>query len=150
MKAPKNNKQAILNVSMRCFTFIILAWMLYAAWHERYGPFMFFEQMDPPAADPHRSRHLRDAYFLIYGGLGVLLGSIASIGVEVRHSLVTVTLGACVFFVMRYRGLPQFLNPHSEEGYFGGPALLLSALATMTLYFFIRRILPARGQLPTQ
>ena len=129
---------------MRCLGFIVIAWVVYVVWHERFGRFMFFEQMDPPAADPHRTLHLRDAYFLIYGVLGILLGFISAIGADLRYALFTATLGAVVFFVARYRGIPEFFNPLSEEGYFGGPALVLSAVSSMALLFIIRWLLPLR------
>lgn len=144
MNTPKNNMQAIFNVSMRCLGFIVVAWVVYVAWHERFGRFMFFEQMDPPAADPHRTMHLRNAYSLIYGVLGILLGFISAIGADLRYALITATLGAVVFFVVRYRGIPEFFNPHSEEGYFGGPALLLSAASSIALLFIIRWVLLLR------
>jgi len=141
MKTPPNIRQAFFSICKRCLLFIILAWLVYAAWHQHFGPFMFFEQMDPPGADPHRTQHLRDAYFLVYGSLGVLLGVVSSTGADMRSALITTTLGTFVFFVVRYRGIPEFFDPHSEEGYFGGPALLLSATTSTALVSVLRRVI---------
>jgi hypothetical protein len=140
-------KSPAISAVLRSLLFLLLGGMLYAQWHERIGRFAFFEQLDPPGADPHRTRHLRDIYILVYGSLGLLLGVIAAVGAHLRQAVATVLMAAVAFLVLRYRGLPELFNPSSEEGFYGAPTILLCATAVVGVVG-VRRFSLARRRAP--
>lgn len=121
----------------RVVIFLVVGMVIFINWHDRVGRFAFFEIMDPPSADPHRTRHLRDAYYLIYSILGFVLGVVSGYRERFMRAMLTVLLGAGIWMVGRYQGMPELLNPLSEEGYYGIRALLLVAVLTVQLLRFI-------------
>lgn len=134
MKAPFSFR----SVAVRLVAFVVLAYIVYVSWHERFGRFMFFEEMDPPAADPHRTEHLRNAYYLIYGILGVILGFAASLRARLPEAIITIVIGIGVFISLRYRGIPEIFNPYSEEGYYGVRAMAVVSLIVIALTMSVR------------
>ncbi len=127
-------------MAVRLVVFLVLAYIVYVSWHECFGRFMFFEEMDPPAADPHRTEHLRDAYYLIYGILGVILGLLAAIRARIAEAIVTIVIGIGLFLSLRYRGIPSIFDPTSEEGYYGVRTIAVASLLVMTIALAVRGV----------
>ncbi len=138
------------NAGLRSLASIVVAWVLFVQWHGQFGRFMFFEQRDPPAADPHRTQHLRDAYLIIYGILGVVLGFIAALRNHWKQAAITIVFCAILWFVLRYRGAPEFFNSSSEEGYYGIRALLFGSLAVLILLSALRSSFTSRAFMPAE
>jgi hypothetical protein len=125
---------------------LLIAGVLFSVWHETLGRFMFFEITDPPAADPHRAQHLRDAYLAVFGTLTVVMTLVSSIKNTLGHALVASTVSCLVLLVLCARGISQVFNPGCEDQYWGSRAILMALPLTIAIIFGIRRMTGATNK----
>jgi hypothetical protein len=109
--------------------------------HEHLGgPFMFSDPPDHPGMDPNRDFHVAAAWFVVYGTMGFVSGSIVGAGglVGTRRGTWTGVVPAVVLIALRIWGTDSFLV--SEEARYGVPAaVFLSAAGSLLLSRLVGR-----------
>jgi len=111
----------------------VAAGLSYYLWHEYMGgPFMFFEITEPPAADPHRDIHIRNAWISIYLFCGAIIGIFNGMRNKTMVALAGTILTSFLFVVMRSYNM-GYAFMYTEEGRYGIPAILVASMAGATI-----------------
>jgi len=131
---------------VRCIVGVIMAGFVYFVLHERFGgPFMFFEQLDPPAADPHRNVHIMHAWLFIYSLCGVASGLCNGFWSISWFAPIYAFISGIAFTGLRGGAWNSrfFL---SEEGRYGTFAIVIVSIITAVLTVVVTRIFRAHNQ----
>jgi hypothetical protein len=124
--------------ALRALVGLLIAGGVFILWHETLGRFMFFEMTDPPAADPHRDKHLRDTYILVFSAVTIVMALIGSVKSRLIPALFASIIPCIVFLFLRARGIPQVFNPNCEELYWGSRTMLVTLPLTLAVVFGIK------------